>query len=228
MNTLNLDGDGDEIDYVREVEHSFGIKLRDEDLNGISTVGELFDLVLAASPSGPGSVCLSARAFRALRDASGAGRVRPSTPISAVKGNLTDKEWCRAMHDRTGLNFGLLHWYGPIGWAAWTLGTFLVLGPPILAWVYCHIAGIEGLLWLLIWPVAWLARPLFEFVPSRLDERIVTLGDLVRRAMGRNFARLREVSGSGNRSDIWMALCAVSREISGHDGPIDRDTTIIA
>jgi hypothetical protein len=100
----------------------------------------------------------------------------------------------------------------------------LICVPPVLAWAWWGQHSTDALLWLAL----WLLLPLFRFAPSRLPDRLETVGDLVRQSMGRNYKQLKRSSGTGNRSDIWLAICGLTREQTGHDGPIDRETTFFA
>lgn len=218
-NTVNLVGDGDDVDVVKDTEKAFGIEITDEEAEAIHTVGGLHDLVCSKIEFAPQSVCLSARAFRSLRDASFAEprAVRPSTRIADLRQGLSEHRWCRTMSKRSGLDFEVGEAHMLFGWLF--LALFFAPFGILVIW------SKESLLWSLSSFLLWLLLPLFRYAPARLSRRTETAAELVRRSMGRNYARLREEAGSGNRADVWLAVCGIVRDITGHDGPINRDTT---
>lgn len=226
-NTVNMAGDGDDVDMLRDVERAFGIELASAEVESIYTVGDLYDLVCSRIDCSridvePSPTCLSARAFRGLRDASFAEPrpVRPSTPIADLRWEFSEHDWCRTMSKRTGLDLEIGEWYAPFAWGFMAL--FFV--PVIIFVVWSGEWGI----WTLLAFLLWLLLPLFRYAPTRLSPGVVTVADLIRRSMGRNYARLRAAAGSGNRSDVWLTVCGIVRDNTGHDGPIDRDTTFFA
>lgn len=216
MNSLSLVGDSDDVDLLVGVEATFGITISDGEASRLRTVGDLFELVHIKA--GSGSTCLAGRAFLRLRDdASGGPRIRPSTPVAALAGSMRGPEWCRAAGARTGLDLDVAEWPPAIRLAATVLGALPFAIP--LVWA---LAGPPAL-WLL---GSWLLLALLvRAAPSRLPADIASVGDVVRRSMGRNYAALAARAGPGNRADLWLALCGTLRDATGHAGRIDRDTT---
>lgn len=216
MNSLNLVGDGDDVDLLVGVEAAFGITISDDEASRLRTVGDLFELV--HMKAGSGNACLSGRAFLRLRaDAGGGRRLRPSTPVAALAGSMRGPEWWRAAGARTGLDLDVAEWPPAISPAATLLGA-LPLAIPLI-WAF---AGPQAL-WLL---GSWvLLALLVRAAPSRLPAEIASVGDVVRRSMGRNYAALAARAGHGNKADLWLAVCGALRDATGYNGRIDRDTT---
>jgi len=221
-NTVNMHGDLDDVELLMAVEETFDIQISDREAEAVRTVGDLYDLVCSKIEHDSKAACHSAHAFRRLRNASLAAAVpmRPSTHISELRGDFSAEDWCRTMSKRTGLDFDLPEWLPGVPYAF----AALIFFPLIAVWVSWSDFGVGALLWLSL----WLLFPVFRFAPTRLPQQIKTVADLVRRSMGRNYTQLRDAAGSGNRSDIWLAICGLTREHTGHDGPIDRETTFFA
>lgn len=212
-NTLGLAGDGDDVDLRAAIEACFGIALTEAEFAQSATLGQLHTVLCAKLGKG---ACLTARAFRRLRDGLGRPDLAPATPIAALRGDASDAAWCREAGARSGLDLDCTEW--PV-WAGW-LGLALVAGPPLAALYAWPAQGAGALLWLVLWGLVGLLR----WVPRRLPAGVATVGDLLRRAMGRNHARLA-AAGPGNSADVWLALCGVVRELTGHQGPITPGTT---
>ena len=219
MNTLDLVGDGDEIELIQEIETGFGIRFDDAKLERLRIIGELYDLVCRKVDFDQNAVCLSARAFRALRDAFPVISIGPKTPIAILRGNhASDREWCRETSHRSGFDFDLSQ-SGPIvSWACF----LSIFTPPALALLWTETSGYGALAWLML----WFALPLFQIAPTHLPQQVATAGDLVRWSMGRNYARLRESGGIGTRADVWLVVCGIARDAACFGGPINRDTTL--
>src|SRR5690348_12074284 len=89
--TLDLVGDGDELDVVVDVERTFGIKLTGEEAERTRTVGQLYDLIEVKYPnSGSGTLaCLSRTAFyrlrRAVKAIGATDKITPQSPISVLE-----------------------------------------------------------------------------------------------------------------------------------------------
>ena len=63
-NTVNMVGDGDDVDIVLDIEKTFGIQITEAEAEKIRTVGELYDLVCSKVDLEANGICLSGRAFR--------------------------------------------------------------------------------------------------------------------------------------------------------------------
>ena len=78
--SLDLVGDGDELELIEDVEEIFAIKFADAELEACRTAGDLNDIVwrhLSEHADASNSRCMSAMAFHALRRSlvsAGAGR----------------------------------------------------------------------------------------------------------------------------------------------------------
>jgi hypothetical protein len=89
--TLDLVGDGDDLDVIQDVERTFGIKLTDAEAERLLTVGHLHDLIELKRPSAGGGTpaCLSQVAFYRLRRGIThmeiGDEIAPQTPISVLE-----------------------------------------------------------------------------------------------------------------------------------------------
>lgn len=220
-NSLNLAGDGDDVDLLDEIEETFGISIPDHEAHELRTVGDLYDYVCARLMPGPAEPCLAARAFRDLRDSMPEGQrwVRPSTPLTNLAGAQRLVDWCRDVERRTG-NLDVLerHWF----WAL--VGLAVLVAPPVAAARSWDAHGPLALIWLSGWALFGLS----QIVPARVNAQVVTVADLIRRGMATQYRRFARDGATGNRADIWLTVEAICREVSGHNGPIRRDTTFFA
>jgi hypothetical protein len=239
-NSLNLGGDGDDLDVVRDVERTFGISIGRE-AESIHTVGALYDLVQAKCGTVATRACLSQIAFYRLRRALaslGKGGVTPATSIRIVldenEGPLS-RRWVE-IGRRAGLTlpplempfrFSGLRLPAAFTWLVWLLavGAFvtgthalaLSLGlTPGAAWIIA-IIGIPAI----IGVAQWCLYLVFRDIPRR----VTTIGDLACEAAGYTFRELQAVMPAPSPADRWHALLAILRRISGYKPTIDRDTT---
>ena len=147
-NSLNLVSDGDEIYFIEDIESSFGISFKNEELENIGTIGELYDLLLSKmmGVSHERKACHSATVFRKLRsfisEGSSGHRISPKTELKSL---INSKYGIRPFTDEfikiTGL-FVSLYTSGFI--VIWFF--ILLFGAPILSIVYD-----SGLIWLFGW-----------------------------------------------------------------------------
>jgi|SRR5215475_2629623 len=112
--TLDLWGDGDDLDVVCDVERTFGIKLTGDEVERTRTVGELYDLIEIKHPNaGSGTpACLSQIAFyrlcRAVQALGATRKVTPRTPVSILDGlepHFISQKW-RLLAQTSGLDLG--------------------------------------------------------------------------------------------------------------------------
>lgn len=234
--TLNLVGDGDDVDVIHGVERTFGIKLTDVEADRTRTVGQLHDLIeLKYSSAGSRTrTCLSQMAFyrlrRAFKTMGIASEITPQTPISVLE-RLEPRsmapKW-RRLAQGTGLDLPSLEtsfwmserWPRPFHWPAlFVLGLLgclwhafgISLGNPLvllLAAALCFGFGYER------WRI-------FRTVPRRIR----TIGELAREAAGCSFAKLTTENKECAPSDRWFALTAILRGLTGHKITITRETT---
>jgi hypothetical protein len=131
-NTLGLDDDGDDVDIVRDLEASFGIRISDDEAANCHTVGDVFELLrrLLAISGGDNSGCASAMAFyrlrRAIGQTVGASKAAPATLLADIAPN-SPRRLFREIRSKTNLRLPALDfsWLGCIG-VVLTLACLLV------------------------------------------------------------------------------------------------------
>jgi len=219
-NTLPLAGDGDEVDLVRAIERAFSIEFRNADLETCVTVGDLHQLILAATPHAErgNSACLSALAFYRLRSALitqfPAAAIRPSTPILMFTGQFGAAQFHRRLKHAVNLDLPRPN-IGP-------LVLFLALTTIAAPFAGYHWWG---------WPGTLLAAPLagLTYLAGRLFSRynLATIGDLARTAGAMNARRLLPEGATMRTSEVWSVFDAVIRAETGWSGRITSETRLI-
>jgi hypothetical protein len=245
--TLDLWGDGDDVDVVCDVERAFGIRLTGDEAERTRTVGELYDLIEMKRPNdGRGTpACLSQIAFyrlcRALKAMGATGKITPQTPVSVLEvlefPSISQK-W-RRLAQNSGLDLPPLETH----FRMFEASQEILRLPPRLVWLLLWCCALTALGILLHRPVvillgaaAAVAVPalcaaidyvwwlVFRTVPHRLR----TIGDLAREAAGCSFTKLTAEKRGCGPPDRWFALIAILRGISGHQVAITRETTFFA
>lgn len=241
--TLNLAGDGDDLDVIHDVEQTFGIKLTDAEAERTRTVGQLYDLIELKRPNAGSRTlaCLSQIAFYQLRRAlKGMGiedEIMPQTPISVLE-RIGPRSICpkwRRLAQSSGLDLPRLE----------TPFRMLEERPRIFGWLTSFVLATLACIWAalgtvldnpLVLPLGVVAIPalciglhcvwwlIFRTVPRR----ILTIGELAREAAGCSFAKLTAENKECASSDRWFALTAILRSITGQKIIITRETTFFA
>jgi hypothetical protein len=219
-NTLGLGGDWDDVEFIEAVEAAFGIAL-DKEPESWSTFGDVFDTVCRhVQPVERGPFpCLSASAYRRLRSAIVAIRpnsdVRPDTPLKNLIGNDDVSGWWRGLERNTGLRLPRL---AVAGWATLLFFALWLAIPGVVI-----VNDLPG--WMaVILPTLWLFA--FRWLPSRPPVR--TVGDLARAVAVLNAKGMSARHGAIRTRDVWDSLVWIARDVSAHNGPIDRKTTLLA
>jgi hypothetical protein len=248
QNTLNMGGDGDEIDMVSVAQDRFEVEFADHELSALYRVGDLYDLIIdkyrARHPKT--EMCLSQGAFYRLRAAlSEMGAkcpIVPATSVAAVVSDLPDgwnirRKWWELAR-RSGLTLPPLE----LRWTTTDIAfsnRFGGFGPAALAFALVLAAGAIALL--TGTPLGWavlaafggffcsvlvlaLLPPWFGDIPRRIE----TIGDLAREAAGHSFTTLRREKQGCSPANVWLALVALLRDVSGHTAEINRETTFFA
>jgi hypothetical protein len=208
-NSLNLVGDGDDLDIVQRLEEMFEIAFSKEELEALTRVGDLHDLVLQKIPrENDAGKCASAMAFYRLR---GALKVRQAgdtiSPTTEMKifNTPAPKLLFRDLERQTGLRLGgpAFSWIGKLG---------------IALIVFPFLSALPGLAW-----NEWV-RPLPSFTPqamvamffagvvlAKLDPGRLTgrVGDHARAAGRRNYGKLVKQGASVRDSEIWALFVDV-------------------
>jgi hypothetical protein len=248
-NTLNLVGDGDELDILDEVETAFGISIAETEAAAVRTVGDLFDLVVRDTGAQQTRACLTQAAFYRLRRALLAMgsdvHITPDTPIARALSAPVRVSSLRAIWRELGTETGLklpqreIPWPNLPSWMVasadrhprlyrWLAVTVLV----ILIATFLISTGITGFTafctGLAFVALAFGAHSVLRHVCGTVPERLQSVGDLAREAAGRSFQSLRDEQHGFSPHDLWWALLAILRHHTGHAGPIDRETTFFA
>lgn len=238
QNCLHLVGDGDDVDVVRDVEREFQIRISDEEARATQTVGALHDLIEAKCRPGHTQVCQSQRAFYRLRHALAemgvAERITPDTPISVIakKGRIS-RSW-KELGQRSALNLPRLE--TPfrseppskfVSRTIWIVAAGMLFAG-FLLWEKLGFS--RGTVWLvapLMISLALVSWYVVHLAFRNIPLRIRTIGDLAQEAAGHSFAALKD-DRDCSAADRWQALVAILRDISGHKGPVTRETRFFA
>lgn len=223
-NTLDLVGDGDDIDLLREVEATFGVTITDNEAARLYTVGDLHDLICEKRSVPEQSPCLTAQAFRMIApEIAGGRRISPSTRLDTLAGDRRVIDWLRKIDGQS--DFDLLTDEHP---AVFPLLLIFIALPFALAWLSFDLIGSGGVLWFLLWGGLGHLSEVLRRLPRTLPPSIRTVGDLVRETLPLNYRHLAAHGATGGRRDVWLLTLHLCRQSSGHAGRIDRSTTFFA
>ena len=220
-------GDGDELYLVSKLKTSFGIELTDAENARCRTMGDLEAIVWkhVAAHCGTQNRCMTAMAFYALRRAlpEGAGKVRPSTPISEL--GMTHSQFVRALR-HTGLHHPVsMSWIGCVGVLAFVGGGALCL-------FHCVAAAEQLSSQPLLICAATAMSALLGYLAVRADpgyfQTTRTVGDATRQLANENFAHFAAQGGRFGRERVWRILQVIAADDGGYDpDDIGYDTLII-
>lgn len=216
--TLGLGGDGDELDVLEAVERSFDIRILDHEAECATTAGQLFDIVMAKSSVDPDARrCATAMTFYRLRRAMGDPKASPRSKLHEIVPDTP-----RQLFHRLGRETGLAMPSGRMG----RLGSVCLYAMIffVLAAVVTFVAG-----WA-YWPFVLLLA-VSAGVLLWLDARRwhgETLGQVTRKVVNLNFARLSYLGARSAPIDAWAAYAGLLSDITGVDaGRIARETRFI-
>lgn len=244
-NSLDLAGDGDELDLIASVERTFGMDITNAEAEALRNVGQLYDLIQAKCGANGTEACFSQIAFYALRRALAPlvkTNVTRNTPISVVRelgaGSIA-RDW-KDLGRRSGLQLPWLEtpfsMPRPSVWLArifklliaitiasgfYVADHYFGVKPDQFAWTAFGLA-LSGLL--IVIAVQFGLHLAYRDIPSR----IATVGDLAREAAGCSFSTLRQSKPTPSAADRWYALTAILRQLSGYKMPISRATTFFS
>lgn len=218
--SLDLVGDGDELELTVDLEDIFAVKFTNAELEACRTAGDLDDIVwrhLSEHADAGNIRCMSAMAFHALRRLSaGAGRkIRPSDRLDGFA--ITPKDLSSAVRQQTGLTISFAP--GRLGRAsAWLM----------LAAVIALLLGIEWHAFFIV------AGGLFIFGWALLKrdsgsyEGCETVADAAAKISASNFGRLAGRGASFDPKSTWQALRkALSRHGDCPEDEIGPGTLLI-
>jgi hypothetical protein len=233
-NSLGLGGDGDEIIFVEEIESAFGIRFQREDMDGCATVGDIYDaLCRHVQPVERGSFpCLTAAAYRRVRKAIAESGTRahigPDTCIADLVDERRLEKWWDALQLRCGLKLPPLcggDWKILLGFAA--CGFALLATFPLLILDRAGQLDNAGLWLWSLYGLAALAIAVAVWAPYKRSTPYATVGDVARAVSALNAGTLSQVHGAIRAREAWSVLVWIAREVTPHDGPIDRETVLI-
>ena len=220
---LPLVGDGDELDFLQEIERTFAIKLP-QDLRHCHTVGDLHDVLIASIPHAEmgKTSCLAAKAYfvlrRAIRKLDPGLVIRPSTELaSIIAGRADDYRLCRQLKEDTGLKMRTFSG----SWAASML-VLASIGLPLVG--YAARGSIGALIAV---PVSIGLLALLSALPSRWPARLRTVRDLARAVAALNVAVLASPNEPLRKREIWTALRGVIQDNLDWNGPVLPTTRLI-
>jgi hypothetical protein len=229
---MGLDG----VELILAIEDGFQIHITDEEAGGISTVGQMHDLVISKLAVQDAKRCLTSAAFyrtrRGIVDALGVDRraVKPSTPLVTLLPQPDRRQKWSRLQNSTGLKIPELRHSGATELAFLSSGILLFMIPGLyhhvgLGWLVCLL-----LCGLILGGLMLKASPALATEFPNHDE---TVGDLARDVLAANHARLAEQVGGWNHNDVWETLCrliilqtGVSGEQITPDAHIVRDLGI--
>lgn len=205
-NSLDLDPEWGAIDLLEEVEKTFGIQIANEEAERCSTMGDLYDVLVAHLPNWDeqeGS-CGSSMIFYRLRRClapENKRRVTPATLLEAfglrpshlLERLARDAELRLPAHELT--------WLGISG------GFLLLLG--ILSGIVALLTG-HWMVSAIAVLIAFAGWPLLRMDPGRFPAGMTTVADLVRRTAPLNAVILK--NAGARPSDLWSVLVALSAE----------------
>lgn len=204
-NTLDLDPEWGAIDLIEEVEAMFGVKIADEDAARCWTVGDVYKLLPALSPdcSKDRGSCASSVVFYRFRRSIAPSNRADLTPNSPLPAPHRPRALFRALQRDTGLRLPSLK-----ATAIGNVGGLLFFGG-----IICGVIALLTGAWLAALALSALIPfgiLLLWLDPARLPDDISTVGDLVRRTVPLNAAKL---VGEGARSpDRWSILTGLAAE----------------
>jgi hypothetical protein len=218
LQSLDLVGDGDELEIVLAVEDAFAIKFTNDQLEYCLTAGDLNGAVWAHMSGRAGADnlrCMNAMAFNTLRRALVAnGAPRNIRPADRLEGfGMRPRELSRALRQETGL---------ALGFGLGTVGNAGAIA--LLAGAACVLLGI---VWHWLFAAAVLLFAAFAIL-VRLDsgsyEGCETVAEAAARIAASNFGALAAGGGRFDAASVWQTLretlaayCDVHAEEIGPD-----------
>jgi hypothetical protein len=218
--SLNLVGDGGEIDFIEDLESAFGVALAADDAAHWRTLGDVvrtFEMRLDPV-GGEAQAFAIQRAFYLIRGAIGGGRrIRPSTPLTSI--GERPRDLAPRIAEATRLTVPVLRG-SPAGNAAelvLLLGIGgLTVGAASGSTLGMAISGAgagAALLWIAF------------FEPYRFPAEVETVGDLARSVAALNFAALHG-AGAGRGIGAWDVVAAVAAEHASGPAEMGPETLL--
>jgi hypothetical protein len=210
--TLDLDPQDGDLDFIVEVEATFGVRLTKDHVADWKTLGDVHKTLTAVLPEWTADgACPTSMAFNRLRRALvSAGherrQIKPSSALAAFA-NGRPARLLRRLEKQTGLQVPACHlkalggagaWMSFIGLIGWIPGA---LNQEWLLVGLCALIGLVGL-------------GLLRLDRGRLPPGLRTLGDLAERSAALSRTTLRQEGARRMPNDIWTTLAAIVAEHS--------------
>jgi Cysteine-rich CPCC len=204
QDTIGLDGDGDEIDFIEDVEACFGVCFSDKEAKNTYTVGDLFETLLGKLNLryGPASavLCPTQRAFYLIRSAIESctdTKVTPETLFSDL--GLVDHKKI-AEH----LKLKRLPHTGNISFDIRLYGLGLLAFLSVVFFADMHVVPLAA-------AVLWLS-----FAPWLLPAKYTgTVGELATELAALNHDYMQRNGAKQNEKTVWDSLEAVCKQHLG-------------
>lgn len=215
---LRIDGDDWSFDLIGEIEASFGVEFSNDALGAVSNVGELFDLIMAYSPTEGGAACATSMTFYRLR--------RALTKLGVANDAKPDLNLTRAGLPSPSVTRKLLFETTGLAMPAPTVGWLACVGL-ILAILF----PVAGFLWGAGWiafPVVILAVVLVKRDRGTRQGDLETLGSLARATAARNHAALVNMGARHSAATAWTTLTTLLAGWGTPASEIARETRLFA
>ena len=220
INSLNLAGDGDDIDLLEDVERVFGIEVSDAEASDMETVGQLHELICNRIDVRADAACLSATVFRKLVAGMDGIRVRPQTRIDEAIEPKASGEVLRKLENATGLKLFIRRHPASIG-----VSTVLTFAFPALVVASWSTLGNLAFVWLLGWLAVPRTSAWSDAVFGKVPPRVETVGELVTQILPENYSTLAASGVTGNRGDVWKLLVLICSEYAPGGIKVTPETT---
>lgn len=219
--SLDLAGDGDEIELVKRLESVFDVEFRGEELERARTVGDLEAILAGRFADADGARCMSAMAFyrlrRFLRSHDAARHIAPHDRIADFFPDPA--AFAEALRRETGLRF------------EYPAGLFGGVGVMLqLCWLAALAACLtgHGTAALIAATFAATGVAMIRTDSGRFADR-QSVGDVARELVTQNFGLLARDGGRAGRPVIWEVMRTVIADLHGlRAAEIGRDTLLIA
>ena len=222
--SLGLEGDGDEVEFLQDVEEAFGVSFVQLDVADVRTLGDLYDVLSCKlSPSRkPRSICLSAVTFyrlrRALRDCGLDGPITPKSSLADLIGDRSVRSLWRALDQTARLR---MPEPGLSGGAVIIELGLVAIGVAVSIYANSLLPAVLAIL--LAWGLAMV-------LPQALPHGSRSVTDLIESIVALNYARLSRRHGVCHPDELWRALRIIARDSSGSadENTLGRETRLLA
>jgi hypothetical protein len=215
-----MDSDFDHGELMMEVEYTFGFSIPEEDMADLSTMGRLYDYVLARRFRGKQDACLTSMAFCKLRRALMSvlqiprDALRASTELTTIIPRRRRRTW-RAIERTAGFRLPLLRrpqWFV-------RLATLAAIGLGVATPALLGLRPFGGGIIVAILSMCVFAYVLFWLTESfayMFPPDVSTIGQLAKATLARNYQRIvAESKRSATDAEVWDILRRIVGEQLG-------------